>query len=56
MEKVFYFFVLCLYVLGTLGSIGYTAYQGAYPITVGAIVVGVMAFDKAKMYFGKLKE
>ena len=56
MEKVFCFFVLCLYVLGTLGSIGYTAYEGAYPITLGAIVVGVMAFDKAKEYWQKLNE
>jgi len=47
--------MLCLYVLGVIGGIGYTIYCGAYPIFAGVAALGYMAFGKAKEYFDYLK-
>lgn len=47
--------MLCLYVLGVIGGIGYTLYCGAYPIAAGVAALGYMAFGKAKEYFDYLK-
>ena len=56
MKKVYCFIMLCLYVLGVVGGIGYTCYCGAYPIAVGVAATGFLAFYKAKEYFCYLKE
>ena len=48
--------MLCLYVLGVVGGIGYTIYCGVYPIAVGVAATAFMAFGKAKEYFNYLKE
>lgn len=47
--------MLCLYILGVLGGIGYTCYYGAYPIAAGVAATGFLAFEKAKGYFDYLK-
>lgn len=43
-NKVLSFFVICLYALGTIGGIGYTIYNKAYPIAVGVAATGWMAW------------
>lgn len=55
LKKILSFFMLCLYVLGVIGGIGYTLYCGAYPISAGVAALGYMAFGKAKEYFDYLK-
>lgn len=52
--KVYYFIMLCLYILGVIGGIGYSIYNGAYPIAVGVVALGYMAFDKIKYYIQEL--
>ena len=56
MEKIYVFFVLCLYVLGTIGGIGYTIFCGGYPIALGVVALAVMAYPKAKEYWQKLND
>lgn len=48
MEKIYVFFVLCLYVLGTIGGVGYTIYCGGYPIALGVVALAVMAYPKQR--------
>lgn len=55
MKKVFCFIMLCLYVLGVLGGIGYLCYYGVYYVAVGVAATGFLAFDKAKSYFDYVK-
>jgi hypothetical protein len=55
LRKILSFFMLCLYVLGVIGGIGYTIYCGAYPIAGGVAALGYMAFGKAKEYFDYLR-
>lgn len=55
LRKILSFFMLCLYVLGVIGGIGYTLYCGAYPIAAGVAALGYMAFGKAKEYFDYLR-
>ena len=56
MAKKFYCFVmLCLYVLGVLGGIGYAIYGGAWPVAIGIAATAYLAFPKAKELFEYLK-
>jgi len=55
LRKILSFFMLCLYVLGVIGGIGYTLYCGAYPIAAGVAALGYMAFGKAKECVDYLK-
>ena len=52
--KVYYFIMLCLYILGVIGGIGYSLYNGAYPIAAGVVALGYMSYPKLKEYFNKL--
>ena len=54
MNKLFYFFMICLYLLGTIGGIGNAVYNKSYLIAVGVAAVGYMAFGKVKGYFDNL--
>jgi uncharacterized membrane protein len=54
MKKIGYFVMLCLWVLGVLGGIGWSLYSGGYVIAVGVAVTGWMAWPKVKEYFTKL--
>lgn len=56
MNKVLIFFLLFLTFMGIIGGIGYTIYDGAYPIALGIAILGRMAFPKAKELFKKLTE
>ena len=46
-----YLMVLLLYAMGVIGGIGYSIYNGAYPIAVGVAVTGWLAFPKVKEIF-----
>lgn len=48
------FFQICLYILGTIGGLGYTLYNKAYPIAVGVATVVAMAFPYIKGVFKKM--
>lgn len=54
MEKILAFFVLCLYVLGVIGGAGYSIYCGAWPIAIGVIALGAMAFPEARRFLDVL--
>ena len=54
MNKVLVFLVLALAVLGLLGGIGYTIYNGAYPIAIGIAFLGYLAYPKAKEMFKEM--
>ena len=51
MKSILAFLVLAFAVLGLVGGIGYTAYNGAYFIAVGIIILGYLAYPKAKEMF-----
>lgn len=54
-KKLYYFFMLCLFLLGTIGGIGYTIMCDAYVITAGIIGLSYMALPTALDYFDILK-
>ena len=54
MKNYLYFFSLFLYVMGTIGGIGYSLYGGSWPIAIGIVVLAVMAFQTAKKMWNYL--
>ena len=56
MKKFMYFLLMCLYVLGTIGGIGYACYNHAYLIAAGVAAVAVMAFPCFVFFYKKLTE
>ena len=56
MKKVCYFLLLCLYILGTIGGIGYAVYGGAWPVAIGVAAVAWMALPKVREYYNGLTE
>lgn len=50
------FLQICLYILGTIGGIGYACYNHAYLIAVGVAAVAAMAFPYIKGKFKKMVE
>lgn len=42
-KKLIAFFILCAYILGTIGGFGYAVYGGSWPIALGVVVLAVMA-------------
>ena len=51
MKKFVSFLLMCLYIVGVIGGIGYTIYCGAYVISVGVLATGYLAWPKAKECF-----
>ena len=51
-----YFALICLYILGAIGGIGYACYNHAYLIAVGVAVVAAMAFPYINEVFKKMVE
>lgn len=51
-----YFALICLYILGSIGGIGFSCYNHAYLIAVGVAVVSAMAFPYIKGVFKKMVE
>ena len=56
MKKFINFAVCCLWVLGTIGGIGYALYEGAYPIAAGVAALSIMSFPIVKKHFNELTE
>ena len=56
MKKVGIFFLLCLYVLGVFGGIGYALYEDSYPIALGIAVLAFMALPTAKKWWKILED
>ena len=51
-----YFALICLYILGTIGGIGFACYNHAYLIAVGVAVVAAMALPQVVKYFKVMTE
>ena len=45
MNKIVSFLMICLYVLGAIGGVGYAAYCGAWAIVIGVIGLAYMAWQ-----------
>lgn len=56
MEKVINLFICFLWVLGFIGGAGYAIYDGSWPIAVGCVINGVLAFPTVKEKFENLSE
>lgn len=56
LKKFFYFFMFWFYIIGTIGSIGFSLYNGAWYIAIAVVGLAYMAFFKAKEYYKKLIE
>lgn len=54
MKKILNFILLCLYIVGLIGGIGYTIHSHAWVITVGVAVLGVMGWPMARDCFKNL--
>ena len=54
MKKFYYVLMLILYAMGVIGGIGYACYNSAYPIAIGVIATGYMAWPTVKDYFFEL--
>lgn len=51
MKGVFYFIMLCCYVLGSIGGFGYSLYSKNYLIAAAVVILAYMAWPKAKDYY-----
>lgn len=51
MKKYFYFVMLFLYVIGTIGGIGHLLYIHEYVTAVGVAILSFMAWPTAVSYF-----
>ena len=56
MKKYFSFIMICLYILGVIGGLGWTLYSGGYVIAVGVVAVAYMAWPKLVEYFHDLTD
>ena len=54
MNKILYFILLFLAVIGLLGGIGYTIYCDAWPVSVGLVAVGYLVWPKFRELFKSL--
>lgn len=54
MKKVVNFAVCALWVLGTIGGVGYAIYGGSWPIAAGCAVNAVLALPTVKKHFEEL--
>ena len=53
MKKLVNFAVCCLWVLG---GIGYSIYEGAYPVAAGVAALSVMSLPTVRKHFKELAE
>lgn len=56
MRKFISFFGLFLYIIGTIGGIGYCLYNKAYVIAIAVAVLSVMAFPTVRNMFKYLTD
>lgn len=55
MKKLLSFIVICLWVLGTIGGIGYAIYGGSWPVAAGVAMLSILAMPTVKKHFEYLK-
>ena len=48
MKKAIDFAICALWVLGTIGGIGYSIYEGAYPVAAGVAALSVMSSPQSR--------
>lgn len=48
------FGMICLYIVGVLGGLGWSLYNHSYVIAAGIVALGFMAFPEAKRYLEEL--
>lgn len=51
-----YFALICCYILGTIGGIGFACYNHAYLIAIGVAAVALMALPQVVKYFKFMTE
>ena len=56
MKKAIDFAICALWVLGTIGGIGYAIYEGAYPIAAGVAALSVRSLPTVKKHFKELTD
>ena len=56
MRKIIYFVLMCLYILGAIGGVGYAMFNHAYLIAIGVVVVAAMALPQVVKYYKMLTE
>ena len=56
MKKIAYFVLICLYILGSIGGIGYALHNHAYLIAIGVVVVAAMTLPQVVKYYKMLTE
>ena len=54
MRKLINFAILCLFVLGTIGGIGFCIYGGSWPCACGVAVLAIMALPTVKKHIEEL--
>lgn len=50
-KKIGYFFILCLYVLGTINGVAYSLYIGEWVTAIGVAALAFMAWPTAVKYW-----
>ena len=48
MKKLISFAIICLWVLGTIGGVGYAIYGGSVPCALGCAVNAILAFPTVR--------
>ena len=56
MKNFFSFIMICLYILGVIGGLGWTLYSGGYVIAAGVVAVAYMAWPKLVEYYHNLTD
>lgn len=54
MKKYMYLVGLFLYAMGVIGGVGYSIHAGVWVIAIAVLVLGVMAFPTAKVFYEEL--
>lgn len=54
MIRFWYFAELCLWLLGVVGGLGWTLYEGAYLIALGVLALGAYSIPYIKEVYYKL--
>lgn len=55
LKKVVSFAVCALWVLGTIGGVGYAIYGGSWPCAAGVAVNAILALPTVKKHFDYLR-
>ena len=53
-KEIISFIILALYILGSIGGVGYAVYSGAYLISIAVLALAVISWPTAKKCIGDL--